>query len=114
MLGHGGEDMDGELVGERLIDCDEIDARFHEARQEMNVAAEPVELGHDQAWPWSFLQSARRQQGRYQGASRLLGGLVGRLYFAWTVRAIYYQEKQGRYQGAEQVAGRVSRIGPQW
>jgi hypothetical protein len=38
---------------------------------------------------------------------------LGRLYFAWTVRAIYYQEKQGRYQGAEQVTGRVYRLEPQ-
>jgi hypothetical protein len=43
MLGDSRQDVDGQLVGERLIDGDEIDARFHEARKEMNVAAEQVQ-----------------------------------------------------------------------
>jgi len=48
MLGDGCQDMDGEPVRLREIDGRELDARLHQAGDEVNVAREPVELGDDE------------------------------------------------------------------
>src|SRR5271157_1814313 len=47
-LGDGRENMQRERSGLRNVTGDEVDARFHQARQEMNVAAESIELGDNQ------------------------------------------------------------------
>jgi hypothetical protein len=40
VLRHGGEDVDGELVGVRVVAGDEIDASVHERGEEGDVARE--------------------------------------------------------------------------
>ena len=44
-LGHGGHDVNGQVVGLRHIDGDESHPRFHERRHDSDVAGEAVELG---------------------------------------------------------------------
>ena len=48
VLGNGGEQVDGELVGLGHVGCNEVHAAFHQAGNEMDVAGEPVELGDDE------------------------------------------------------------------
>jgi hypothetical protein len=48
VLGDGGEDVDGELVGVRVITRDELDAAFYHRGYEMKVARQAVELGDNE------------------------------------------------------------------
>ena len=48
VLRDGGQDVDGELVGVRVIDGDELDAAVHQRGDEGEVAGQPVELGDDE------------------------------------------------------------------
>jgi hypothetical protein len=48
MLRNSGKDMDRELVRVGHVGRDEIDARLHQAREEVQVAAEAIELRHYQ------------------------------------------------------------------
>ena len=47
MLGHGGENVNCQLVGERHVGGNELDAPFHEPRDKGYVAGEPVQFGYD-------------------------------------------------------------------
>ena len=48
MLGDSGQNVDGELVGMRVIDRDKLDAAIHQRGDEGEVAGQPVELGNDE------------------------------------------------------------------
>jgi hypothetical protein len=48
MLRDGCEDMHCEPIRLGEIDGNEVDLRFHESRDEVNVPSEPVQLGDDQ------------------------------------------------------------------
>jgi hypothetical protein len=65
VLRHGGENVDGELVGVRVVAGDEIDASVHERGEEGDVAREPVQLSDDQLGALAF---ALRQRLRQLGA----------------------------------------------
>ena len=49
MLGDGGQDVNGQLVGVRVIDRYELDAGVHQRRDESKISGKPVELGDDQS-----------------------------------------------------------------
>ncbi|MFZ1430886.1 MAG: hypothetical protein WAS21_29490 [Geminicoccaceae bacterium] len=51
VLGDGGEDVQGKPVGGRHVHGDELDPALHEARDEGDIAGQPVELGDDQRGP---------------------------------------------------------------
>ena len=42
VLGDGGQDMDGELVGVRVVGCDELDAGIRQRGDEGEIAGQPV------------------------------------------------------------------------
>jgi hypothetical protein len=48
VLGHGGQNVNGELVGVRVIHRHELNAAFHERGIESEVARKPVELGDNE------------------------------------------------------------------
>ena len=48
MLGDGGEDLDRQLGGVRVVASDKVDATLLQRADEEDVAGEPVELGDDQ------------------------------------------------------------------
>jgi hypothetical protein len=48
VLGDCRQDVDGQLVGMRLIDRDKLDLAVHQRGDERNVAREAVKLGDDQ------------------------------------------------------------------
>ena len=48
VLGHGGEDVDGEPVGLRHVHGDKFHAGLHQPADKMDVARQPVELGDQQ------------------------------------------------------------------
>jgi hypothetical protein len=48
MLRECRQDVNGQPVGLTEIDGNEVDLRFHESRDEVNVPSEPVQLGDDQ------------------------------------------------------------------
>jgi hypothetical protein len=65
VLGDGRQDVDRQARRMRVVAGDEIDARLHQRRNELDVAREAVELGDDQGrmaqpargdlWPVAFL-----------------------------------------------------------
>ncbi len=48
MFGDGGQDVDGQLVGVRVIHRHELHPRLHESRHEGEISREPIKLGDDQ------------------------------------------------------------------
>ena len=48
MLSHRGKDMNGELVGVRVIDRDELDTGVHQRCDEREIARQSIELGDDE------------------------------------------------------------------
>jgi hypothetical protein len=44
----GRQDVDGQLVGVRIVDCHELHAGFHEGRHEGEVSGQPIKLRDDQ------------------------------------------------------------------
>jgi hypothetical protein len=48
MLGYGCQNMDGQLIGVRIIDGDEFNSGFHQRGDEGKVSGQSVELGNDQ------------------------------------------------------------------
>jgi hypothetical protein len=58
VLGHGCEDMHGQLVGMWVIDGHEFNAAVHQRRDEREIAAQPVELG-ETSLALCFLQAER-------------------------------------------------------
>ena len=72
VLRHGGEDVDGELVGVRVVAGDEIDTSVHERREEGDVAREPVQLSDDQL---GALALAVRQRLGQLGPGGMLAAL---------------------------------------
>src|SRR5262245_24826531 len=51
VLSDGGEDMDRELGGRRVVATDEVNLAVHQHCNEREVAAEPIKLGDDQLRP---------------------------------------------------------------
>ena len=51
VLGEDREELDGHLVRVGIVDAPELDARLQQASDEVNVAAQAVELGDDQRRP---------------------------------------------------------------
>jgi hypothetical protein len=47
MLCHGGENVNGELVRIRHIDRLELDATFHQVRNEGDVTGKTIQFGND-------------------------------------------------------------------
>ena len=58
VLSDSRHDVDGESIRIGHIDRDEVDTGFHQARDEIDIAGEAVELGADEAAVW-FLQRTR-------------------------------------------------------
>ena len=48
MLCDGGQDVNRELVGVRIIDGDELNTGVHQRRDESQIARQPIELGDHQ------------------------------------------------------------------
>ena len=48
VLGDGGEDVDGEPVGVRVVGGDELDVAVHQGGDEGEIAGQAVEFGNDQ------------------------------------------------------------------
>ena len=48
VLGHCHENMNGQLVGVRVVGGHELDARFHEAGNEVDVTRKPIQLGNNE------------------------------------------------------------------
>src|ERR1035437_2555575 len=48
ILCHRRENVNGQRVGLGCIDSNELDAGFHQGRNEGNVTGQPVQLGHEQ------------------------------------------------------------------
>jgi hypothetical protein len=59
VLGHSRQDMDGQLVGMRIIDRHELHTGIHQGRYECQVAGQAVELGNDEL---GFLLFAGRER----------------------------------------------------
>jgi hypothetical protein len=60
VLGDGGEDVQGQLVGGGHVDRGELDAGFHQVGDEGDVARQAVELGDHQHGPLPPAQFERR------------------------------------------------------
>ena len=81
VFGDGGQDVDGEPVGVRIVGGDELDVAVHQGCDEREIAGEAVELGDDelglqgpppQAAISERFRSAPRTCGRFRGILRLL------------------------------------------
>ena len=48
ILGDGGQNVDGQLVGVRVVAANEVSSRTHQGRQESHVAGQAVQFGHYQ------------------------------------------------------------------
>jgi hypothetical protein len=48
MLGEGGQHVQHQLAGVRVVGGDELDIALHQGADERDVAPEPVELGDEQ------------------------------------------------------------------
>src|SRR5262249_31102281 len=59
VFGDGGQDVDGEFVGVRVVGCDELDAGIHQRGDEGKIAGQAVEFGNDQ---FGLLLPAGRQR----------------------------------------------------
>jgi hypothetical protein len=62
VLGHGGQDVQRQPGGVRIIDRHELNAGVHHGGDEGHVAGEPVELGHHQLGP--LLLTGRERDGK--------------------------------------------------
>ena len=62
VLGDGRHDVQRQAVGRGHVTTDELDARLHQARQEMDVAGEPVELGDHQGVTGRCYRNKDRQK----------------------------------------------------
>ena len=45
MFGDGGQDVDGEFIGVRIVGCDELHAGIHQGGDESQIAGQAVEFG---------------------------------------------------------------------
>ena len=72
VLGHGRQDVQGQPVGGRHVDCDKLDAALHQAGDERDVAGQPVELGDHQDGALPAAQLQRSAQLRPVGAPAAL------------------------------------------
>ena len=72
VLGDGGQDVDGQLVGVGVVAADEVDARLHQGGRERHAPGQPVQLRHHPAWPFDRRAWARGtcQLGPGPSASR--------------------------------------------
>jgi hypothetical protein len=61
-LGHGGQDVQGELVGGRQVHGLEAHAAFHQGGQEGHAAGQAVKLGHEQHRAFALGQGDGRRQ----------------------------------------------------
>jgi hypothetical protein len=72
VLGDGGEDVQGQLVGGGHVDRGELDAGFHQVGDEGDVARQAVELGDHQHGP---LPPAQLERGGELGPVGALAAL---------------------------------------
>jgi hypothetical protein len=72
VFGNGGEDVDGQLVGVRVVHRHELDARVHKGRHEGQISRAPIKLSDDQP---CLVLAASINGVRQFGTVRLLAAL---------------------------------------
>ena len=72
MFGNSRQNVDGELVGVRVIDGHELDAGIHQGRNEGQISGQPIKLGDHQL---GFVLTARLKRPGEFGPIGVLAAL---------------------------------------